>query len=290
MTYTSHLSRLDRVYRSVLLSRFFTKGWGKPEHLKRIFELRRRLATKDSALTHVDPYHPVTIVKDESMKDHRLLEGYFRSPMADYLPELLPKESEKAHFQIILPLKWSNSRLKPVCIQYAGTGDHFFWRRRRLMGLPLLREREVASIILENPFYGLRKPKDQFRSCLQQVSDLFVMGAALILESLVLFHFCKSFIICNSSSSSNLRNYHIMKNCLFPGEREGFNPIIAHGVSMGGHMASLGATVWDKPIVSREEAAIMCNMMLIAKISSVRRDWFHVCHGLRAHSPLPRVF
>ena len=56
-----------------------------------------------------------------------------------------------------------------------------------------------------------------------------------------------------------------MKNCLFPGEREGFNPIIAHGVSMGGHMASLGATVWDKPIVSREEAAIMCNKMLIAK-------------------------
>ena len=92
-------------------------------------------------------------------------------------------------------------------------------------GLPLLREREVASIILENPFYGLRKPKEQFRSCLQQVSDLFVMGAALILESLVLFHFC---------------------------EREGFNPIIAHGISMGGHMASLGATVWDKPIVSIE--------------------------------------
>ena len=114
MTHTSHLSRLDRIYRSVLLSRFFTKGWGRPEHLKRIFELRRRLANKDSALTHVDPLHPVTIVKDVSMNDHRLLEGYFRSPMADYLPELLPKESEKAHFQIILPLKWTNSRLKPV--------------------------------------------------------------------------------------------------------------------------------------------------------------------------------
>lgn len=85
--------------------------------------------------------------------------------------------------------------------------------------LPLLRERGVASIILENPFYGLRKPQHQFRSCLEQVSDLFVMGAALILESLVLFHWC---------------------------EKEGFSPIISHGISMGGHMASLGATVWPK--------------------------------------------
>ena len=64
----------------------------------------------------------------------------------------------------------------------------------------------VSSIILENPFYGLRKPKEQFRSSLQQVSDLFVMGAALILESLVIMNFC---------------------------EREGFSPIIAHGISMG---------------------------------------------------------
>jgi hypothetical protein len=79
----------------------------------------------------------------------------------------------------------------------------------------------VASIILENPFYGLRKPKDQFRSSLQQVSDLFVMGVCLILESLVLFHWC---------------------------ERENFSPIVLTGISMGGHMASLSATIMPKPI------------------------------------------
>lgn len=45
--------------------------------------------------------------------------------------------------------------------QYAGTGDHFFYRRRHLMALPLLRERGVASLLLENPFYGLRKPAAQ---------------------------------------------------------------------------------------------------------------------------------
>ena len=43
-------------------------------------------------------------------------------------------------------------------------GDHYFWRRRRMMALPMLRERGIASIILENPFYGLRKPKNQVKA------------------------------------------------------------------------------------------------------------------------------
>jgi len=219
---SSKYSKFDVVYRSLLLTNFFTKGWGKPEDLKSIFELRRKLAKRSEALTYVNKSHPITITKDEKWSDHRRIEGHFKSPFADYLPHLLPPESQTAYFQAILPLKEANQgRLKPICIQYAGTGDHFFWRRRRLMALPLLKERGVSSIILENPFYGLRKPKEQFRSSLQQVSDLFVMGAALILESLVIMNFC---------------------------EREGFSPIIAHGISMGGHMASLGATVWDKPI------------------------------------------
>lgn len=48
------------------------------------------------------------------------------------------------------------------------------------------------------------------------------MGGCLILESLVLFHFC---------------------------ERNGFGPLGVSGLSMGGHMASLAATNWPKPLV-----------------------------------------
>ena len=36
-----------------------------------------------------------------------------------------------------------------------------FWRRRLFMAKPLLQEAGIASIILENPFYGSRKPKAQ---------------------------------------------------------------------------------------------------------------------------------
>ena len=47
-------------------------------------------------------------------------------------------------------------------------------------------------------------------SSLHNVSDIFVMGGCLILESLVLFHWCK---------------------------RNGFGPFGLTGISMGGHVS-----------------------------------------------------
>ena len=42
--------------------------------------------------------------------------GHFRTPLADYLPHLLPPESETAYFQAILPLEQANQgQLKPIC-------------------------------------------------------------------------------------------------------------------------------------------------------------------------------
>ncbi|GIY13676.1 hypothetical protein CDAR_199971 [Caerostris darwini] len=69
--------------------------------------------------------------------------------------------------------------------------------------------------------HGSRKPKTQKRSSLHNVSDIFVMGGCLILESLALFHWC---------------------------EKEGLGPLGISGISMGGHMASLAGCSWHKPI------------------------------------------
>lgn len=49
------------------------------------------------------------------------------------------------------------------------------------------------------------------RCILRNVSDIFVMGGCLILESLVIFHWC---------------------------EREGFGPLGVTGLSMGGHVST----------------------------------------------------
>jgi hypothetical protein len=61
---------------------------------------------------------------------------------------------------LILPNAWK-TRFRPVIFHFAGTGDQNFWRRRWLLAKPLLTEHNVASLILENPFYGVRKPKNQ---------------------------------------------------------------------------------------------------------------------------------
>nr|AAI45213.1 3110057O12Rik protein [Mus musculus] len=85
----------------------------------------------------------------------------------------------------------------------------------------MIKEARMASLLLENPYYGCRKPKDQVRSSLKNVSDLFVMGGALILESAALLHWL---------------------------EREGYGPLGMTGISMGGHMASLAVSNWPKPM------------------------------------------
>ncbi|XP_072934403.1 protein ABHD18 [Epargyreus clarus] len=215
-------SKLDAVYRSILITKFFTKGWGKPENLRRLFEFRKIVSNREECLKLVERDYPVTITKEQNLTDCRLLEGYFLTPLEKHLPGIVPEIAQKAHFQALLPVHWPDPACKPVCLHLAGTGDHFFWRRRNLMVKPLLKEAGIGGIILENPFYGLRKPTDQVRSSLHNVSDIFVMGGCLLLESLVLFHWC---------------------------ERNGLGPLGVTGLSMGGHMASLAATNWPKPLV-----------------------------------------
>ncbi|XP_042238779.1 protein ABHD18-like isoform X4 [Homarus americanus] len=211
------VSRIDQIYRSILLTKFFVRGWGKPENLRRLFAFRKILSNRETCQQLVDKNHPITITKEVDNGDHIVLEAEFISPFVAHLPGLLPKESEKATFQLVFPKVW-RTHLKPTCLHLAGTGDHGFWRRKMLMGKPLLDESGIASAILENPFYGCRKPKDQIRSSLHNVSDLFVMGGCLVLESLAIFNWC---------------------------ERLGFGPLGITGISMGGHGVLSGAINWE---------------------------------------------
>ncbi|XP_017138403.1 protein ABHD18 [Drosophila miranda] len=215
-------SKLDSLYRRMLITRFFEKGWGKPENLRRVFQFRKIISNRESCFKLVPRDYPVEITKKEIYAESTLIEGQFITPLELHLPGVVPKKSRNAYFQLLLPNTWKNEQHKPVCIHLAGTGDHFFWRRRNFIAKPLLKDGNIGSIILENPFYGLRKPDDQKRSNLHNVSDIFVMGGCLILECLVLLHWC---------------------------ERNGFGPLGVTGLSMGGHMASLAATNWPKPLV-----------------------------------------
>uniref|UniRef100_UPI0037E71530 protein ABHD18 n=1 Tax=Semicossyphus pulcher TaxID=241346 RepID=UPI0037E71530 len=213
------VSRLDIFYRRLLLTKLFIGGWGKPEDLKRIFEFRKIIGDREKCKFLVPEDYPVYINKTVEHTDCHIHDGFLISPLEHLVPGILPPESVRARFQFIVPKQWKNNR--PVCIHLAGTGDHFFWRRRNLMARPMIKEAGMASLLLENPYYGYRKPKDQLRSSLKNVSDLFVMGGALILESTVLLRWL---------------------------QREGYWPLGMTGISMGGYMASLAVTNWPKPI------------------------------------------
>uniref|UniRef100_G1RU36 Abhydrolase domain containing 18 n=1 Tax=Nomascus leucogenys TaxID=61853 RepID=G1RU36_NOMLE len=214
------VSKLDILYRRLLLTKLFIRGWGRPEDLKRLFEFRKMIGNRERCQNLVSSDYPVHIDKIEEQSDCKILDGHFVSPMAHYVPDIMPVESVIARFQFIVPKEW-NSKYRPVCIHLAGTGDHHYWRRRTLMARPMIKEARMASLLLENPYYGCRKPKDQVRSSLKNVSDLFVMGGALVLESAALLHWL---------------------------EREGYGPLGMTGISMGGHMASLAVSNWPKPM------------------------------------------
>ncbi|XP_069487199.1 protein ABHD18 isoform X3 [Ambystoma mexicanum] len=214
------VSKLDLLYRRLLLTKLFIRGWGKPEDLKRLFEFRKLIGNREKCRHLVPEDYPVYIDKVDEQTDCKILDGHFISPLSHYVPDVMPSECVTARFQFIVPKEWK-SKHRPVCIHLAGTGDHYFWRRRTMMARPMIKEASMASLLLENPYYGCRKPKDQVRSSLKNVSDLFVMGGALVLESAALLNWL---------------------------EREGYGPLGMTGISMGGHMASLAVTNWPKPI------------------------------------------
>lgn len=222
------MSKVDLYYRKLVLSKFFTHGWGDSKILNKIVDYRRNYVGKrDTCLNLLDYDYKVHIDEEFKFKDHTVLNGHFESPLVNYIPDLMPEEIRSCKFQMLIPTAWNKSfsfngtNTKPVCFHLAGTGDHFFWRRRLLIAKPLLTEYSVGSIIIENPFYGLRKPKQQVRSSLRHVSDLYMMGFGLITESAILMKWC---------------------------EKNGLGPFALTGISMGGHMACLASTVWPKPL------------------------------------------
>ncbi|XP_076823045.1 protein ABHD18-like [Clavelina lepadiformis] len=215
------LSKTDLLFRKLVLTKFYTRGWGRPDVMKKIFEMHKLISNRETCSKLVSPNYEVVIDKEINFANYKLIHGHFITPLMDYLPKLVPVCAQVATFEVVInKSKVRSDSHGPACIHMAGTGDHGFQRRREMIAKPLLKS-GITSVLLENPFYGTRKPKEQFRSGLLHVTDLFVMGGCLILEAQVLLHWLK---------------------------RIGYGPLGVTGISMGGHMASLAGTNWPEPI------------------------------------------
>jgi len=170
-----------------------------------------------------------------------VLNGSFPSPPV--VPPLpLPPAAATATFQLVLPRGTSTSP-PPLVILLPGTGEQGYTRRRLCVAYPLA-VRGVATLILEGPYYGSRKPAGQVGSKLAALMDLCILGRTTIEEGRAL-----------AAWARDLRAHHLPPGSSGSGgggEVPAFGPIVYAGTSMGGLHAAMSAslTPWDTGVVS----------------------------------------
>lgn len=85
------------------------------------------------------------------------MEGYFKSPLASYAPELFITENLAcAKWKGLFPIE--EKKRKGFIVHLAGTGDQTYYRREHFLAKDLLKY-GISAVLLENPFYGSRRPK-----------------------------------------------------------------------------------------------------------------------------------
>ncbi|MEO6773232.1 MAG: alpha/beta hydrolase family protein [Kofleriaceae bacterium] len=128
----------------------------------------------------------------------------------------LPSESSMMEAELLLPV---GAAPAAVCLMLAATGEQGFARRRRFAA-PLL-SRGIAAVLLENPFYGVRRPRGQIGPVLRTVEDQFAMNLATVDEARALLAWLR---------------------------REGFPRVGVTGFSQGGMMAAFAGALTDFPV------------------------------------------
>ncbi len=183
--------------------RFFSQGWGDRSVCAATdpAELARRAPARLDV--ELGPARPA--------RGGLLQEGSFASPEAG-----LPDCARRARIRLLLP----EGETRGVALHLAASGDQGFGLRLRFAA-PLLAQ-GIGALILEQPFYGARRPRDQQRHAMRSVSDLHLMGRAAFLESRGLLRWLREVL--------------------------GVPRIGVTGYSMGGQFAAMVGASWPEPL------------------------------------------
>lgn len=218
------------MYRMKLAPLFFAKGWG-GANLELLERVAKQLVAadepRDSSLAQVAAAAaklPPALIRPHwktvwETRTARLQEGAFLTACDEQLRNALPLESYIARVALLTPRNTHPADTACV-VHLAGTGDHGFQRRLKLGG-PLLKD-NIATMVLESPFYGERRPKQQRGAKLLCVSDLLLLGRATIEETRALLRWLK--------------------------EEVGFNKLGVCGLSMGGVHAAMVGSLHPTPL------------------------------------------
>jgi dienelactone hydrolase len=151
--------------------RFFEEGWGSNALLEKL--------TRGSQGFAFPELSEVTMRPERREGRLRVREGRFPSPAA---VGSLPEACREARFQLLLP--GDAGPRPPVCVFLASSGDEGFGLRRFLArGLA---RHGVGALLLENPYYGSRRPPGQKGPAVRTVADLLLMFRATAVEATAL--------------------------------------------------------------------------------------------------------
>lgn len=205
----------DRVVAAATgIPKMFYQGLGDPELINSLVEQSRDLGPPGEIEMHWT-----------GSKRHRdgshTLSGWFRSP-TERLP--LPPEVRTANFQLLLPPDAFDVPRPRVCVHLAGTGDSTYIARK-FLAKPLLKNEDpakrIGALILENPYYGHRRPHGQQQTRLRRLVDQFLMNLTTVQETRALLNWLRE---------------------------EGFERVGVTGYSMGGFMAGFAAQTMTFPL------------------------------------------
>ena len=181
----------------------------------------------------------------------------FRSP---YQHPKFPEESHQVPVRILTP-QHDISKTQKMTIMIPASGDEGYGQREPV-ALKLL-ELGIGSVMFEGAYYGKRRPSNQRSTCLRTVGDLGHLALATIEDA------------------------RALAGWLY---REGVGRIGFTGVSRGGQMAVIAASVTRIPIaatamVSSFSASPIYTQGLISK----RICWDRLTHPLGAQEALAQA-
>ena len=88
------MTSFDAIFRRLILSQTFVRGWGNPQHLQELCASRRAKVSKRSECLKLVPAdsiqeNTVDIIKQETKGDRQYITAKFPSPMAAHFPNLV---------------------------------------------------------------------------------------------------------------------------------------------------------------------------------------------------------
>ena len=226
---------LDALSARFLVTRqppFFADGWGSQALLQKLTQGPQGFAFPELSEVTVRP----------PRREGRLLvqEGRFPSPAS---VGSLPEACRQARFEFLLPPEPGPP--VPVCVFLASSGDEGFGLRR-FIARELVRH-GVGALLLENPFYGSRRPPGQTGASVRTVVDLLLMFRATAVEATALLGWLLA---------------------------RGHTKVGISGYSMGGSIAAYAAALFPLPVAVIPLAAAHSSAPIFTEgVLSALPDW-----------------